>query len=422
MRALKTKLLSSAVVPLIAGVDMAVAGTGPGAAASSGLGTANPTAVPRLTQSANPTAVPRPGGPTIQLAACNPCNPCAPKGCNPCNPCAAGGCNPCNPCAAGACNPCNPCAGGGMTSNCVVPRLAAANPCAAAKGCNPCNPCAPKGCNPCNPCAAGACNPCNPCAAKGCNPCNPCAAGACNPCNPCAAKGCNPCNPCAAGACNPCNPCAAKGCNPCNPCAAGACNPCNPCAAKGCNPCNPCAAGACNPCNPCGGAAMAEIEPDEAASAYGCLIDQLLAGYAKSGNPTAAAYTSWRRYNTVPYQSATHGGRYVNNYANGTASAYGDFEDVGHLPQGSIVAKDSFAVKGNGAVAAGPLFLMEKMGAGWHPESGDWRYTLVMPDGTVIGETHGKSTANVEFCAECHATMEDTDSLWFLPEDVRNKN
>ena len=111
MRALKTKLLSSAVVPLIAGVDMAVAGTGPGAAASSGLGTANPTAVPRLTQSANPTAVPRPGGPTIQLAACNPCNPCAPKGCNPCNPCAAGGCNPCNPCAAGACNPCNPCAG-----------------------------------------------------------------------------------------------------------------------------------------------------------------------------------------------------------------------------------------------------------------------------------------------------------------------
>ena len=56
----------------------------------------------------------------IQLAACNPCNPCA-AACNPCNPCAAA-CNPCNPCAA-ACNPCNPCA-------------AACNPC------NPCNPCA----------------------------------------------------------------------------------------------------------------------------------------------------------------------------------------------------------------------------------------------------------------------------------------
>lgn len=48
-----------------------------------------------------------------------------------------------------ACNPCNPCAAG----------KAKANPCAAA---NPCNPCAVK--KPVNPCAAA--NPCNPCAAK----------------------------------------------------------------------------------------------------------------------------------------------------------------------------------------------------------------------------------------------------------------
>ena len=167
---------------------------------------------------------------------------------------------------------------------------------------------------------------------------------------------------------------------------------------------------------------MAEIEPDEAVAAYDCLIDQLLAGYAKSGNPTATTYTTWRRYNTVPYQSATHGGRYVNNYANATAGAYAAFEDVGHLPQGAVVAKDSFAVMGGGKIAAGPLFLMEKMGAGFHPASGDWRYTLIMPDGTVIGETDGKGSANVEFCAECHSAMEDTDSLWLLPEDVRIKN
>ena len=167
---------------------------------------------------------------------------------------------------------------------------------------------------------------------------------------------------------------------------------------------------------------MAEIEADEAAAAYDCLIDQLLAGYAKSGNPTAAAYTSWQRYNTSPYQSATHGGRYVNNYANGMASAYARFEDVGHLPAGSIVAKDSFAVMGNGQIVAGPLFLMEKMSAGWHRKSGDWRYTLIMPDGTVIGETHGKGSKNVMFCIECHAAMEDTDSLWLLPEDIRAGN
>ena len=71
-----------------------------------------------------PTAVAKAADTSVQLAACNPCNPCAAAKCNPCNPCAA------------AKNPCNPC-----------------NPCAAAKNpCNPCNPCAAK--NPCNPCKA----------------------------------------------------------------------------------------------------------------------------------------------------------------------------------------------------------------------------------------------------------------------------
>ena len=51
-----------------------------------------------------------------------------------------------------ACNPCNPCAAKKLIKKKV-------NPCAAK---NPCNPCAAK--NPCNPCAAK--NPCNPCAAK----------------------------------------------------------------------------------------------------------------------------------------------------------------------------------------------------------------------------------------------------------------
>ena len=72
-----------------AGVGLVAVGTGPSAVASSslGIGAANPTAVPRPMGSANPTAVPRPSGSPIQLAACNPCNPCAAGGCNPCNPC-----------------------------------------------------------------------------------------------------------------------------------------------------------------------------------------------------------------------------------------------------------------------------------------------------------------------------------------------
>lgn len=304
-------------------------------------------------------------------------------------------------------------AGGTMTVGGGVAPAYAANPCAAK---NPCGPC-----NPCNPCAANPCNPCGGAAAAFSKKCkvprladaakaNPCAAkAACSPCNPCAAKAaCNPCNPCAAkAACNPCNPCAAKS-NPCNPC--------NPCAAK--NPCNPC--GAANPCNPCGAAPKVELTAEEAIAAYKCLFPEMQAAYAKSKNASAKAYRDWKGYNTQPYVSDTHGGRYVNNYANKAGKAYGKFEKAGKLKAGSILAKDSFLVDPAGKLSVGPLFLMEKMKAGFNAPSGDWRYTLIGPDGTVMGETKGKGSKGVEFCAECHAGVGDTqDHLFFMPEGVR---
>ena len=284
-----------------------------------------------------------------------------------------------------------------------------------------CSPCAAK--NPCNPCAAK--NPCNPCAAK--NPCNPCAAA--NPCNPCAGgKVSNQCviprlataslcNPCAAKSpCNPCNPCAAK--NPCNPCAAK--NPCNPCAAK--NPCNPCAAAnPCNPCNPCAAGVDVALSNAEAAKAYDCVVGQLRVAYAKSGDPVAARYQGWRRYSKVSYASATHGGRYVQNYANNAGRRYGLFERAGVMPVGAIIAKDSFGVSAKGQVSAGPLFVMEKMTAGFNQPSGDWKYTMIMPTGAVFGATKGKNSAGMKFCAECHATVaEDQDHMMLLPEEYRS--
>jgi len=274
-------------------------------------------------------------------------------------------------------------------------------------------------CAPCNPCAAK--NPCSPCAPK--NPCNPCAAA--NPCNPCAAgstaEASNNCfvprlaraptaNPCAAA--NPCSPCAAA--NPCNPCATA--NPCNPCAAA--NPCNPCAAA--NPCNPCAAGAAVELTNAEAVAAYDCVTGQMRSAYGKSGDATAAGYTGWRRYSRVAYQSSTHGGRYVQNYANAKARAYGAFENSGVMPAGSILAKDSFTVNGSGNVAVGPLFLMEKMKAGFNAESGDWKYTMIMPNGSVFGVTNGRNSSGMQFCIECHAAVaEDQDHMMFLPEEYR---
>ncbi|MFQ5954687.1 MAG: cytochrome P460 family protein [Kiloniellales bacterium] len=289
------------------------------------------------------------------------------------------------------------------------PAHAAGNPSAAKKPCAPCSPCA----------AAKPCAPCSPCAAK--KPCAPCA-----PCGPAsvkcvvprlataAKKPCAPCAPCAAAQpCAPCAPCAAK--KPCAPCA--------PCAAaKPCAPCAPCAAAQpCAPCAPCGPAAAPELTDAEALAAYECILEDMRAAYAKSGNQVAVSYTSWPRYSTQSYQSATHGGRYVQNYANDEAKAYRKFETVGTLPVGATIAKDSFAVAADGRVAVGPLFMMQKMRAGFSPEGNNWKYTMIMPSGSVFGETGGKNSAGMKFCMECHSTAAETDHLMFMPEEYRAK-
>ena len=252
---------------------------------------------------------------------------------------------------------------------------------------------------------SASCNPCGPCGP--CGPCNPCAVGAAvgSECvvprlvstgNPCSA-----CNPCAAA--NPCDPCAA------NPCAAA--NPCNPCGA-----CNPCAAA--NPCGPCGADAVA-LTDAEARDAYACIRAAMAEGYAESGNRWAAAYSSWKTYAARPYVSDTHGARFVNNYANERGAAnYGLFESAGPAPEGTVLAKDSFTVKG-GRVAAGPLFLMEKMAAGFDADTRDWRYTLILPSGRIVGSTGGAGTGKVAFCAECHLSVEEQDSRFFLDEAYR---
>jgi hypothetical protein len=103
----------------------------------------------------------------------------------------------------------------------------------------------------------------------------------------------------------------------------------------------------------------------EAVAAYDCLIKDMKAAYVRSDNGVAYAYGKWPRYSNQAYASATHGNRYVQNYANDTAKAYGNYEQAGVYPAGSKLAKDSFSVKANGTVSPGPLFVMEKFEAGW---------------------------------------------------------
>ena len=79
-----------------------------------------------------------------------------------------------------------------------------------------------------------------------------------------------------------------------------------------------------------------------------------------------------------------------------------------------------FVGTSDGALIVGPLFVMEKMKAGFNPASDDWRYTMVMPDGSIFGVTKGKGSGKVEFCIGCHkAVAPEVDSMMFLPAEYR---
>ncbi len=164
----------------------------------------------------------------------------------------------------------------------------------------------------------------------------------------------------------------------------------------------------------------ADLADADALTIYDRIRADMLAVYRKSGNPLAADFQTWRRYNVTPYLSDTHGERYVSNYANPRARAYGKAENAGTLPEGSILAKDSFEVTDRGDVLTGPLFLMEKMSTGFNPEGRDWRYTMIMPDGGLFGTTNGEGSDRVEFCIDCHqAAGDEEDHLFFVPEPHR---
>ena len=199
---------------------------------------------------------------------------------------------------------------------------------------------------------------------------------------------------------------------------AQACNPCNPCGAAAAGINAACAIPRLVAANPGAAGGPVKLTPVEAKAAWDCMMPDLREAYAKSGNSLAVEFVEWPVYTTVAYLSGLHGNRYVQNYSND--KAYGQYEKAGVMPAETKVAKPSITVTNGGEVGVGPLFLMEKMREGFNPESGDWRYTMIMPDGAVYGTTNGDNTELVQFCADCHsAVAEDQDNLFFLPVEFR---
>ncbi len=85
----------------------------------------------------------------------------------------------------------------------------------------------------------------------------------------------------------------------------------------------------------------------------------------------------------------------------------------------AIASTDSFSVTQTGEMLLGPLFIMEKMPQGFNHVSGDWKYTMVKPNGTLFGETNGPGAESVEYCITCHLARERYDHLYFIPEERR---
>lgn len=163
----------------------------------------------------------------------------------------------------------------------------------------------------------------------------------------------------------------------------------------------------------------AQVSDAELTAIYQKLQARMVKGYSLSQYPTAKGYPKWRLYNSAPYLSATHGNRYVNNFANPKAKGYDTLTKGAKMAVGSVLAKDSFTVTDEGKVFPGALFVMEKLAEGTSPQNADWRYVMVMPDGSLFGDTMGDGADEMVFCHTCHKIKANKDYLYFVPKKYR---
>ncbi len=163
----------------------------------------------------------------------------------------------------------------------------------------------------------------------------------------------------------------------------------------------------------------AEASTAELERLYDVVRDALARAYDAGGIDSVSGYQAWTRFNRVPYLSQVHGNHYLNNYGNELAGSYADYPDGLDMPEGAILAKDSFSITGSGEILLGPLAVMIKMAAGFNPVSGDWRYVQIAPNGQVLGETNGENSERVDYCIACHIMKESSDHLFYIPHGAR---
>ena len=158
----------------------------------------------------------------------------------------------------------------------------------------------------------------------------------------------------------------------------------------------------------------ADLSPDEAERIYIRLSGLMAKRYSIADVAVANEYRNWMRFNSGPYLSASHGNRYVNNFANTIGEIYGALSKGIRFPTGTILVKDSFTVTDENKAFPGALFIMEKLTSEENPETGDWRYIGIFPDGLLIGDTMGFMPDRVGYCHQCHQSRADFDYVFGL--------
>ncbi len=166
----------------------------------------------------------------------------------------------------------------------------------------------------------------------------------------------------------------------------------------------------------------AALNPERAEAIYLAIRQRMSEHYAESGDPLARSYQNWRRLNHAPYRSAAHGDVFVNNYANASAAAsYAIRDRATPFPADTIIVKDSFTVTVDGQVVTGSLYIIEKhSAAGDVPETAEWRFLEITPDGVLIGGSAGDR--RTEFCAACHfGSNGRTAPFFFVPAENESR-
>jgi hypothetical protein len=158
-----------------------------------------------------------------------------------------------------------------------------------------------------------------------------------------------------------------------------------------------------------------DLDEAEILALYDCLGEQMATGYAAEGDPVGSDFRNWTVTSTRPAVAGAHGERLLQTFANDIAAPqYLQFaEEDFTMPVGSILAKESITLSTkNQAARPGPLFVMTKLEAGASPETGDWLYAGVQPNGKEMG-------IKQSFCHDCHVAYDYRDMLAYPLEEVR---